>query len=108
APFHVHICLLDPQDPDTARFASGLYEELGAAGVECLMDDRDERPGVKFKDADLLGMPIRVNIGKRGVAANEVEIIDRKTKAVKKVALDSAAQDIRQAFSAKLANLSSF
>lgn len=95
APFHVHICLLDPQDPPTSQFANSLYEELWAAGIECLIDDREERPGVKFKDADLLGMPLRLNIGKRGVSANEIEIIGRKTRETTKVPLNEAAQKVK-------------
>ena len=95
APFHVHICLLDPADAETSKFAQGLYEELEASGIECLLDDRDERPGVKFKDADLLGMPLRVNIGKRGVTSNEIELIERKSKALNKVPLAAAASTIK-------------
>ncbi|MEQ1665456.1 MAG: proline--tRNA ligase, partial [Bdellovibrionales bacterium] len=60
APFAVHICSLDPQDVDVSKVTNSLYENLQAAGIECLLDDRDERPGVKFKDADLLGMPLRI------------------------------------------------
>ncbi|MCB0351712.1 MAG: proline--tRNA ligase, partial [Bdellovibrionales bacterium] len=96
APFHVHICLLDPQDAETSQFASSLYEELQAAGVECLIDDREERPGVKFKDADLLGMPLRLNIGKRGVTGNEIEMIVRKTKEMTKLNLKEAAQKVKE------------
>lgn len=95
APFHVHICLLDPQDSETVVFANSLYEELGAAGIECLLDDRDERPGVKFKDADLLGMPLRLNIGKRGVTNNEVEMIVRKNKELIKLSLNETAQKVK-------------
>lgn len=95
APFHVHICLLDPQDTEVSRVAHSLYEELWSLGIECFMDDRDERPGVKFKDADLLGMPLRLNIGKRGVAAGELEMVVRKTKENLKFPLKEATQKIK-------------
>ena len=52
APYEVHICLLDPKDEEIAKLANSLYEELKVEGVDCLLDDRDERPGFKFKDAD--------------------------------------------------------
>lgn len=84
APFAVHICLLDPEG-EAKTLADKLYADLNAAGVDVLLDDRAERPGVKFKDADLLGMPLRINIGARGLAAGEIELIDRKTKKLEKV-----------------------
>ena len=57
--------------------AEKLYAELTAYGVEVILDDRDERPGVKFKDADLVGFPIRVSIGEKSLAKGEVEIKTR-------------------------------
>jgi len=54
--------------------AERIYKELSARGIEVLLDDRDERPGVKFKDADLIGIPIRVGIGERSLAKGEIEI----------------------------------
>jgi prolyl-tRNA synthetase len=85
APFPVHICLLDPDQPEARKVAEDLYKRCQDAGVECLLDDRTERPGVKFKDADLLGMPLRINIGARGLAAGELEMIERKTRLNTKV-----------------------
>jgi prolyl-tRNA synthetase len=85
APYAVHICLLDPDNAEAHALADQLYDDLYKNDIDALMDDRNERPGVKFKDADLLGMPLRVNIGARGLAAGELELIDRKTKAVEKV-----------------------
>lgn len=85
APFHVHLCVLDPKDTELMSVADKFYQDLGHVGIEVLMDDRDERPGVKFKDADLLGMPIRVVIGKRGLDNNEIEVVSRKTKEVQKI-----------------------
>ena len=65
APYHVIITLVKPGDPDQEAAADNIYKDLLAAGVEVLLDDRDERPGVKFKDADLLGIPVRITVGKR-------------------------------------------
>jgi prolyl-tRNA synthetase len=94
APYSVHMCLLDPQDPGLAKYANELYDVLTASGVDVLMDDREERPGVKFKDADLLGMPLRLNIGKRGFEAKEIELVVRKSKEVKKVAIDQVEKAV--------------
>lgn len=65
APYHAIVTLVKPQDEEQAKAAEEIYQSLLAAGVEAVIDDRDERPGVKFKDADLLGFPIRITVGKR-------------------------------------------
>lgn len=96
APFHVHMSVLDPQDADVDKTANNLYEELNSRGVECLMDDRDERPGVKFKDADLLGMPYRLVVGKRGLQSNEIELVVRKTKQTFKVAPGDVVKKVQE------------
>lgn len=67
APYHVIITLVKPDDEVQANIAEKIYDELGKAGVEVLLDDRKERPGVKFKDADLLGIPVRITVGKGAV-----------------------------------------
>ena len=72
APYHVTITLVSNTDEQQVAVANDIYEKLEAAGVEVLLDDREERPGVKFKDADLLGIPIRITVG-RGVANGVVE-----------------------------------
>lgn len=95
APFHVHMCVLDPKDEALMKVAQNFYQQMWDLGVEVLMDDRDERPGVKFKDADLLGMPVRVVIGKRGLDNNEIEVVDRKTKQVQKVSPDQLIQTVQ-------------
>lgn len=64
APYHVIITLVKPDDEVQAEVAENIYQALQKAGVEVLLDDRKERPGVKFKDADLLGIPVRVTVGK--------------------------------------------
>jgi prolyl-tRNA synthetase len=105
APYHVHVCTLG-NDEATAGAAKKLIDGLEALGVEVLWDDRDERPGVKFKDADLLGVPLRVTIGSKGLANGNVELKPRTEKDPKKaemVPLDSAAQVIADRVKAALA-----
>ena len=96
APYQVHICTMGI-DAAVVDAAQKLHDALEAEGVEVLWDDRDERPGVKFKDADLLGVPLRVTIGGKGLAQGGVELKPRSEKDPKKaelVPLDSAAKTI--------------
>jgi prolyl-tRNA synthetase len=74
APYQVVVELLDPDQPDVAKIADDLEAALEAAGVDVIVDDRAERPGVKFKDADLIGFPVRVVVGAKGLANGGVEI----------------------------------
>ncbi len=96
APFQVHVCVLDPKDATVVAMAESLYKELNSMNIDVLMDDRDERPGVKFKDADLLGMPVRVVIGKRGLDNSEVEVVERKTKTLLKVKPEQMLGEIKR------------
>jgi prolyl-tRNA synthetase len=80
APYHVHVVTLG-KDPEVLALARSLHDSLEAAGVEVLWDDRDERPGVKFKDADLIGIPLRVTIGAKGLASGHVELKTRSAAA---------------------------
>jgi len=91
APYHIHIVPVNVKDKATRETAEGLYEALAGDGIEVLFDDRDERPGAKFKDADLLGMPLRVTIGEKGLADGIVELRDRKTSAVERLPVGNAA-----------------
>lgn len=86
APFQVHICLLDLKNEAVTKKANEIYEKLTAQGFDVLLDDRDERPGFKFKDADLLGMPFRVNVGAKTLEQGEVEVVERSTKQLTKIA----------------------
>ncbi len=95
APFHVHICVLDPSDTNVTAVADKLYNELQSQGIEVLLDDRNERPGVKFKDADLLGVPYRLNVGSRGLQTNEIEIIERRSKKMEKIKVDGVTAKLR-------------
>ena len=96
APYHVHLCTLGKDEPLLAA-AKTLYEELWARGIEVLWDDRDERPGVKFKDADLIGIPVRVTFGGKSFAAGNVEVKLRSEPDPKKaeaVAIAAAVERI--------------
>jgi prolyl-tRNA synthetase len=95
APFHVHFCVLD-FDPATFEAANRIYKDLQASGVEVLFDDRDERPGVKFKDADLIGMPLRLTLGKRGMDNGEIELTVRKSKQMQKIPLAHAVAKVKE------------
>ncbi len=66
-----------------------------AAGLEVFYDDRDERPGVKFKDADLIGFPIRVNVGGRGLKDGKVEVVLRRDKSVRQVPVADALEAVK-------------
>ena len=87
APFQVALLSLQTQDAQVKAAAEKLYQELGEAGIEVLYDDRDERPGVKFKDADLVGVPLRLAVGKKGLAEGKVELKARGAKELKLVPL---------------------
>jgi prolyl-tRNA synthetase len=80
APFHCIISAINYGKEDLVKGAcDDMYRQLAAAGVEVLLDDRDERPGVKFKDADLIGIPLRIVVGSKNLAEGKVELKTRKT-----------------------------
>lgn len=78
APFEALVVALDPNDPAVMEAATQLHDELARQGVDVLLDDRDERAGFKFKDADLIGIPVRVIVGKKGLAEGVVELSLRR------------------------------
>ena len=90
APFHVIITPVNINEPRLAEVAGKLYESLADKGVDVLFDDRDERAGVKFNDADLIGIPLRVTVGPKRLAEGKVEVKIRKTGEVKALSLDEA------------------
>jgi prolyl-tRNA synthetase len=90
APFHVHLLPLT-QSAQTAKVTTQLYDELQAAGLEVLWDDRDERAGVKFNDADLMGAPFQVVVGDKGLAEGVVEVKTRKDGIKLKLAPEQVA-----------------
>ncbi len=91
APWEVLVLPIRMKDEATARAARDLAAALEARGVDVLVDDRDERPGVKFKDADLLGVPLRITLGPRGLADGVAEVRERATGADHRVPLAEAA-----------------
>ncbi|MEW6418053.1 MAG: proline--tRNA ligase [Nitrospirota bacterium] len=88
APFDVEILPLNMKDARTKEVAGEIYKDLTDKGIEVLMDDRDERAGVKFKDADLIGIPTQIIIGERNLKEGLVEIKDRRTKETRKVKIE--------------------
>jgi prolyl-tRNA synthetase len=92
APFEAAVLELQQDDDKVVATAKRLYEDLTAAGIDVLFDDRDERPGVKFKDADLIGIPFRLAVGKKGVAEGIVELKRRNGSEVRKLKIDEAVK----------------
>jgi prolyl-tRNA synthetase len=91
APFEVVITPVKIGDTNLRTAASSLYEQFKKLGIDVLFDDRDLSPGVKFKDADLIGVPWRVTVGKK-LAEGQVEIVNRRTKETTAVSVDKAAE----------------
>ncbi|MDR2612095.1 MAG: proline--tRNA ligase [Deltaproteobacteria bacterium] len=96
APFEAALLPLQTQNPAVMGAAARLFRDLAALGVETVLDDRDERPGLKFKDADLLGLPLRVTVSERSVARGECELRERATGKVTMLPLETAAAAIRE------------
>ncbi|MCL4797017.1 MAG: proline--tRNA ligase [Bryobacteraceae bacterium] len=90
APFEVVITPVKSSDESLQSAARELYAQLKALGVDALLDDRDLSPGVKFKDADLIGVPFRINVGKK-LAEGKVEVVNRRTRESADVAVGEAA-----------------
>jgi prolyl-tRNA synthetase len=106
APYTVHVIAVNAKDETTRTVAESIYEGLSDRGVEVLYDDRDERPGTKFKDADLLGMPLRVTVGEKGLKDGIVELRDRRTGAVERVAVADAVEACERRVREELRKLS--
>lgn len=94
APYHVVITVVRPDDERSREVSTSLYDELTAGGVDVLLDDRDERPGVKFTDAELIGIPLRITVGPRGLDAGVVEFTERRTGDEREVAIADAAPEV--------------
>jgi prolyl-tRNA synthetase len=95
APFSVVITPIK-YDGEVKTAADRLYEQLNAAGIDALLDDRDARPGFKFADADLIGFPIRINIGDRGLKEGKVELKKRTAAEAEMVSLDQVVEKVRE------------
>jgi len=96
APYQVYLCPLYQEKTPVAEVTEKLYQELTAEGLEILLDDRDESPGVKFNDADLLGIPLRITISPRTLEKNSVELKRRSEKESELVPLERAAGHLRE------------
>jgi len=97
APLQLALLPLQIQDAPVRETAERLYQQMREEGIEALLDDRDERAGVKFKDADLIGLPLRVAIGKKGLAEGKVEWKPRESKEVELVPIGEVVEKARQA-----------
>lgn len=95
APFAVCIVIVSMKDEQQIQAANALYEELRAAGIEVLLDDRDERVGVKFKDMELIGIPYRVTVG-RGIVDGKVELVARADGEKKELSVDACMQELKE------------
>jgi prolyl-tRNA synthetase len=95
APFEVVVTPTNVTDPKIMDVAGELAQKLAASGFDVLLDDRDERPGVKFKDADLVGIPFRINVGKK-VTEDRVEVVQRSTRTSTDVMIAEAVSHLQQ------------
>jgi prolyl-tRNA synthetase len=95
SPFDVVVTITNIKQDEMRAAGERLYADLQRAGLDVLLDDRDERAGVKFKDADLIGIPYRINIGKK-LAEGRVELVDRRTKTSEDVSLDLIVERVQQ------------
>ena len=99
APFSLVITPVNYADGVQRAAADQLYHEAKKAGIDVVLDDREERPGVKFKDAELIGIPYRITLGKK-LSSGQVEFVERRTKASQDVALENAISLATQKLSA--------
>lgn len=83
------------EDDKSVEVAEAIYEELLNNGVEVLLDDRDARAGVKFADAELIGIPLRITVGPKGIADGVVEVIDRRDGNMDSVKIDDVVVNIQ-------------
>lgn len=95
APFDVYLMHVPGKEMDTRAKAEEIYKALQGAGISVLFDDRDERAGVKFNDADLIGCPVRVTVGEKGLKEGMVELKPRKEKENRLVKIDEIAEKIK-------------
>ena len=94
APYEVVVTLLKSDHEESVVEAERIYNELGSAGVDVLLDDRNERPGVKFADAELIGIPLRVTIGPRGLENGVAELNVRSNSQQSEIALDKVVEEV--------------
>jgi prolyl-tRNA synthetase len=95
APYHVVIVPISPKDEAQMSLANSIYKTLNASGIEAVFDDRNERPGVKFKDADLIGYPLKVTVGPKTINENIIEVKVRRTGEVLYFDVNNYLEDIK-------------
>jgi prolyl-tRNA synthetase len=95
APYQAIICVPNVGDAAQMEVAEKLYTQLNQAGIETLFDDRNERAGVKFKDADLIGIPYRIVTG-RSLKDGKVEVVERATKKAEEISIDEVLPTLKQ------------
>jgi prolyl-tRNA synthetase len=96
APYHIYLCPLYREGSDVSATAEKLYADLTAQGLEVLLDDREESPGVKFNDADLLGIPFRVTVSPRTLDKNSIELKRRTEKESQLIPLEEAVSKLKE------------
>jgi prolyl-tRNA synthetase len=96
APYEVVICPMKVEDEKMMTLAQQLHDDLESRGIDCIVDDRDQRAGVKFKDADLIGIPLRIVIGEKGLAENKLEVKWRWEKQAEMLSIDGAVTKIAE------------
>jgi prolyl-tRNA synthetase len=96
SPYQVYLCALGMENHEVAEAAERLYTDLEEAGLDVLFDDRSESPGVKFNDADLLGIPLRVVVSSRNLKAQSVEVKGRTEKESQLIPLEEAVEAVRK------------
>ncbi len=96
APYHIYLCPLRLENPDIAETAEKLYQDLTSEKVEVLFDDRNDSPGIKFNDADLLGIPLRLTISPRTLESQSIEVKWRKEKQAQLLPLKGITQEIKR------------
>ncbi|MCK5915271.1 MAG: proline--tRNA ligase, partial [Deltaproteobacteria bacterium] len=89
APFKVTLLNLDLKSDEVTAFCENLYQEFMARGISIIYDDRNDRPGVKFKDADLLGIPVRLTLGRKGFKRGIIEVKLRNSSTAQEYPLDN-------------------
>jgi prolyl-tRNA synthetase len=94
APYELLITVIRPDDEATMAVANRLYDDFHRAGVEVLLDDRDERPGVKFADGELIGIPYRITVGPKGVSDGIAEIAERRGLEKTELPLDEVVANL--------------
>jgi prolyl-tRNA synthetase len=100
APAEVTVILVSGRDEAVQSAAETIYENLRSAGADVLIDDRDERPGVKFKDAELIGIPVRIAVGSRDLADGVVEVVSRPTGEKERVPVDQVVKHVQEMLAA--------